>query len=206
MDTRFLLCAAIAAWIIIRATREPGEELPYQDEDLIDSAQTTLDEAMNTITETISGPGPIANMRTSPDMIIMLKAKESLSLKRYALGDGGYTWGYGHFDKNPNALPEVITRDQAEAIFADDLVNRGEKWVKLYVKVDLTQNQFDALVSIAFNMSPQSFKKFADAVNRGEGIDAIAQRSITWVADKFKNGITNRRYAEMRVFNEGVYA
>jgi lysozyme len=206
MDTRFLICAAIAVWLIIRANREPGDELPYQNEDLIDSAQTTLDEAMNTISETISGPGPIAGMRTSPDMIAMLRAKESLSLRRYALGDGGYTWGFGHFDKNPDALPEVITRDQAERIFADDVVNRAEKWVKLYVKVDLTQNQFDALVSIAFNMSPQSFKKFADAVNNGEGIDAIAQRSIGWVADKFKNGIANRRYAEVRVFNEGVYA
>ncbi len=86
------------------------------------------------------------------------------------------------------------------------MVNRAEKWVKLYVTDNLTQNQFDALVSIAFNMSPQSFKKFADSVNAGNGIDDIAQQSVGWVASVYTNGIQNRRTAEMNVFNNGVYA
>ncbi|NQE29229.1 glycoside hydrolase family 24 [Herbaspirillum seropedicae] len=145
-------------------------------------------------------------MKTSQNGIDMLKRRESLRLTRYTLGDGGYTWGYGHFDKNPNALPVNITADQAEAIFADDLVNRGEKWVKLYVSVPVSQNQFDALVSIAYNMSPQSFKKFADQVNAGNGINAIADTSVGWVASNLQNGIRNRRAEEKRLFNEGIYA
>lgn len=211
MDNRFLLCALIAAWIIVRSARDevPAEtesEAFYQDESFIDAAQTQMDEVMNTIEESVSGPGPVSDFYTSAAMLSMLRDRERLVMTPYNLGDGGWTVGYGHFERRREDLPVLRTRADAEALFAQDVNERGEKWVKLYVKVPLTQNQFDALVSIAFNMSPQSFKKFADAVNRGEGIDAIAQRSVTWVADKFKNGIANRRYAEMQVFNSGVYA
>jgi lysozyme len=170
-----------------------------QDDDLIDTALTAVDEIAG-------GTGINDTMQTSTAMLSMLKRRESLSLTRYALGDGGYTWGYGHYSTNPNALPLTITRDQAEQIFADDVRNRGEKWVKLYVTADLSQNEFDALVSIAFNMSPQSFKKFAAQVNAGNGIDDIAAESVTWVDPKFTNGIANRRAAEVAVFNEGTYA
>jgi lysozyme len=207
MDTRFVILAAIAALIILRSARDPeGTEGIYQDEDLIDGAQTTWDETVSTITETFSGPSPIASMSTSQSMLDMLKQRERLEMQPYNLGDGGWTVGYGHFEKTREALPVLRTQADAEALFASDVQERGEKWVKLYVKVDLTQQQFDALVSIAFNMSPQSFKKFAEAVNNGEGINTIAQRSIAWVADKFKNGIANRRTAELNVFNNGVYA
>lgn len=172
------------------------------DANIMDSIQTAADEALATVT----GPGPVDALTTSQTMLDMLKRRESLKLMRYALGDGGYTWGYGHFSKDPNALPETITQEQAAAIFADDVINRAEKWVKLYITVSLTQNEFDALVSIAFNMSPQSFKKFADQVNAGNGITDMAMQSVAWVSTKFTNGIRNRRDAEIAVFNDGVYA
>jgi lysozyme len=156
--------------------------------------------------ELTAGQGMNDNMQTSGGMLDMLKRREALVLTRYALGDGGYTWGYGHFSTNPDALPVTITRPFAEQLFADDVVARAEKWVKLYVTADLSQNEFDALVSIAYNMRPQSFKKFADSVNRGDGIDGIAAESVGWVAAKFTNGIANRRAAEMAVFNEGIYS
>lgn len=200
------------------------------DEDPLDAAMTAFDEATmapaNTPswTPTISYTDDMAtdyqvptmqtdpnatlpvNMQASDAVRTMLKRSEALRLTRYALGDGGYTWGYGHFEKNPNALPETITEDQANAIFAQDLAERAEKWVKLYVTVPLTQNQYDALTHIAYNMTPQSFKKFANSVNAGNGITQIAQDSIAWVAAKFTNGITNRRNAEINLYNNGVYA
>jgi lysozyme len=199
----FLACAAIAAFIIVRsATREEGYQ---QQEDFFDAAQTTFDETIGVVSNVFSS-GDLQEMVTSQQMKDVLKRREKLSLTRYALGDGGYTWGYGHFSKNPDELPMTINVEMAEAIFEDDVINRAEKWVKLYVSVPLTQNQFDALVSIAFNMSPQSFKKFATAVNAGQGIDDIAAQSIAWVDPKFQNGIRNRRNEELRIFNDGVYA
>lgn len=196
MDQKTLVLLAVGAALVYAVTHQPEGD---QEEDLIDAALTKIDELT-------AGENLNDNMATSAGMLEMLKRREALVLTRYALGDGGYTWGYGHYSTNPNALPETITRPFAEQLFVDDVVARAEKWIKLYVLVPLAQNQFDALVSVAFNMSPQSFKKFAASVNRGDGIDGIANESVGWVAAKFTNGIANRRAAEMAVFNEGIYS
>lgn len=174
-------------------------ELDPRDEDLMDTAMTTFDEL-------IGGDGVLAEMSTSGRMVDQLQRRERFVATPYQLGDGGWTVGYGHFEKNYDDLPDCSTREKALAVFANDLVERAEKWVKLYVSVALTQNEFDALVSIAFNLSPRSFKKFAQAVNEGQGIDAIAADSVAWVSPKFTNGIRNRRNDELNVFNNGVYA
>lgn len=192
----------VAAYIVLKSDDSgDGGGFALEWDGISETVLTAFDEVVGTF-----GDQPLENMNTSQSGLDMLKRRESLSLTRYALGDGGYTWGYGHYDKNPNALPQTITQGQAEAIFADDVVNRAEKWVKLYVKVSVSQSQFDALVSVAFNMSPQSFKKFADQVNAGNGINAVADESVSWVAAKFTNGIRNRREEEKRLFNEGIYA
>lgn len=196
MDTKTIGLLVLAALLVYAVTHQDGDE---QDEDIIDATMTKIDEIAG-------GQGPNQDMQTSGAMLGMLKRREALKLGRYELGDGGYTWGYGHYSRNANALPLVLTKDQADQIFAQDVIDRAEKWVKLYVKAELEQNEFDALVSIAFNMSPQSFKKFAAAVDAGDGIDDIAAESVTWVAAKFTNGIANRRAAEVAVFNEGIYA
>ncbi|PMS20696.1 glycoside hydrolase family 24 [Paraburkholderia rhynchosiae] len=151
-------------------------------------------------------PNPAASMQPSAAMVAKLKSNEGLRLTRYALGDGGWTIGYGHYSTNMADIPATCTQAQADAWFASDLQQRAAKWVQLYVTVPLTQNQFDALVDIAYNMSPRSFKKFADSVNAGNGIDDIAQASVSWVAPALQNGIQNRRNAEIAMFNDGVYA
>lgn len=186
--------AVVGLWYL---KNQPG--IDPQDETLIDSAITKIDELTG-------GDNTLADMYTSNQMLNQLSRREGYRAAPYQLGDGGYTVGFGHFEKNYQDLPDCSTREKALAVFADDVTNRGEKWVKLYVTATLAQNEFDALVSIAFNMSPQSFKKFAAEVNAGNGIDAIAEQSIAWVQPKFTNGIRNRRSDEMNVFNNGVYA
>ncbi|MFZ6686405.1 lysozyme [Undibacterium sp. SXout11W] len=192
------VAAAITAYVWWRSNS--GND--GQDEDMIDAAQTTIDEAAGVLTTS-----PVQEMATSQQMLDQLKSKESCRLTAYQLEDGkGMTIGYGHKFQPGETVYQNITQEQAEAYFADDVANRAEKWVKLYVTVDLSQNQFDALVSIAFNMSPQSFKKFANEVNAGNGIDGIAKQSVSWVAEQYQNGIQNRRNNEMLLFNQGVYA
>ncbi|WP_241673078.1 lysozyme [Lacisediminimonas profundi] len=180
---------------------EPNDAPATNEGSLMDSIITGIDQVAGVLT----GGGPVAGMTTSADMRELLKDREQLKLEPYNLGDGGWTIGYGHFEKSRSSLPDRITREQADAMFDADLVNRAEKWVKLYVTVDLTQNQFDALVSIAYNMSPRSFRKFADQVNAGQGINEMAATSIAWVPAHLQNGIRNRRNEEMQVFNSGVY-
>lgn len=171
-----------------------------QAENVIDATKTAIESAMG-------NSGPIQDMQTSQAMLNMLSNRETYASTPYQLADGaGLTWGFGHKQQSGEVAPSYISKPDAFAQFADDVVNRGEKWVKLYVNIDLTQNQFDALVSIAFNMSPQSFKKFADQVNAGNGIDDMAAQSVAWVAPQYQNGIQNRRNSEMNVFDNGVYA
>jgi lysozyme len=154
----------------------------------------------------LSGPGPCADMHTSQAECNILMAREAFSATPYNLGDGGYTWGYGHQGTKNEIVPVTISKADAQTLFYSDVVNRGESVVKQYINVPLTQNQFDALVSIAFNMSPHSFRKFAAQVNAGNGIDGIAQASVAWVPAKYTNGIQNRRSAEMALYDNGVYA
>lgn len=201
MNSKLLLAALIGAAIWYYETQHQGSEDP-QSEDLIDSTMTKIDQAAGMI----SGPGPVGDMTTSDAGLALMKRRESCRLTPYNLGDGGWTIGWGHQYGKYETVPASITQDQADAMFADDAVSRGERWVKLYVSVSLTQSQFDALVSIAYNMSPQSFKKFADAVNAGNGIDDLAQQSVGWVAAAYRNGIQNRRNTEMNMFDNGEYA
>lgn len=166
--------------------------------DEIDSALST---ARNLIT-----PTPAATMTPSPQLVEVLKRSEALRLVRYRLGDGGWTNGYGHYWPDGGALPpERITRDEAEAQFADDIEARGAKWVRAYVTVDLTQNQFDALVSMAFNLSPKSFRNIANAVNAGQDPEEAALRYVLAGTDK-ESGLRNRRAREIALYREGIYA
>lgn len=201
MDRDYLIIGAglVAVGVLFWLRQQPVSDNP-QDESLIDSALTLWD-------ETVSSEKPdLESMSTSEQMLQMLMRHESYSATPYQLDDGaGMTWGYGHKGTSKETPPSYISKADAYALFRQDVVNRAEHWVKLYVNIDLSQNEFDALVSIAFNMSPQSFKKFAASVNDGQGIDGIAQESVSWVKPQYTRGIQRRRNDEMRVFNEGIY-
>lgn len=200
-----LLMVGAVAYVVWRAQDDAAMVAAQTGEDYsaMDALASTVDEWTGAVTDMVNR-GPVADMQPSANVLDALKQSENLRLTRYNLGDGGYTIGYGHFGTLAQ-IPESITRDQAEAMFADDVESRAAKWVRLYVKVPLSQNEFDALVHIAYNMSPRSFKKFADQVNAGNGIDGLAQESVGWVPANLQNGIRNRRNLEVAMFNRGIY-
>ncbi|MFZ6732233.1 lysozyme [Undibacterium sp. Ji42W] len=200
---RLVLGAAIfgAAYIILTTMEQAAQEVAAatgEDYGLTDVLADKMDEVTGYI-----GSQELSDMQPSDQIKRDIKGSEGLKLQPYKLNDGGYTVGYGHWSASPLS---AITQVQAEAMFDDDLENRAAKWVRLYVTVPVNQAQFDALVHIAYNMSPRSFKKFADAVNAGQGIRDIAAESIGWVATEYKNGIRNRRNREINLFENGVYA
>lgn len=189
-----------AAWWVYRKQTE-GYEAEHPQADWTDEVDAMLNEAQNLLI-----PTPAAGMRPSAALLAMLRKGEALRLTRYRLGDGGWTIGYGRF--YPDGLPpppETITREQAEAWFADDVESRGARWVRAYVRVNLTQTQFDALVHMAYNLSPRSFKNIADAVNRGEDPEAQAMRYIR-EGTNLEQGLRNRRAKELALYRSGVYA
>jgi lysozyme len=207
MNNRLLLVwMAGAAALLLLSENETAAGVNQDDagaegETVLDELEQVMDQVVGSVL-----PGPVADMWASDQVRSMLKRRERLRLERYNIGDGGWTIGYGHFEKNIANIPARITVDQAERMFDQDVAERAEKWVRLYVQVPLMQHEFDALVHIAFNMSPQSFKKFASTVNAGQGIGYWAERSINWVGAHLQNGIRNRRNEELALFNEGAYA
>lgn len=196
---------AAAAYVWWQNSQSAGVDTSNPDDSSpVASLGDAMDEATATVMNMVN-PTPASSMQPSAALVAKLKQNEGLRLTRYALGDGGWTIGYGHFSTNLADIPATCTQAQADAWFASDLQQRAVKWVQLYVTVPLTQNQFDALVDVAYNMSPRGFKKFADAVNAGQGIDAIAQASVSWVDPSLQNGIQNRRNTEMAMFDQGDY-
>lgn len=204
MEKELVLAAIIAAAVVWYLTQEDDSN-DTQTQDFTSDVMTAIDQAKGAL----SGPNPAASFTTSDFMIPIMEKRESYQSKPYDLKDGGLTWGYGHQGTINETPPAYISQADADALFRQDVAKRGEYWVKLYVTVPITQNQFDALVSIALNMSPRSFKKFADAVNAGQGINDMCAQSVDWMRQshpEFVNGIQNRRNFEMQVFNTGNYA
>ena len=91
-------------------------------------------------------------MRVSDFGVEMIKSHEGLRLMAYPdPGTGGEPWtiGYGH---TGNVRPGIaISEEQAEDLLREDLM-RFEAAVEELLPIGLSQSEFDALVSFAFNV------------------------------------------------------
>ena len=183
-------------------TDETGNDEPA---DMTPSISDELQAAAASMTHAVMAT-PASGMYPSTALLDMIRRSERLMLTAYWLGDGGWTIGYGHFTRaaDQSNPPKPITADQAEAMLADDIESRGARWVRTYVTVDLTQQQFDALTHMAYNLSPKSFRQIADAVNAGDDPEGAAMRFLGPAATQ--RGVRNRRLKELALYREGVYA
>ena len=129
-----------------------------------------------------------------------LIAREGCVLHAYRDSVGVWTIGVGH--TNNAGPPEVkpgmkITQTQAEEILARDLV-KYEKLVNDALKVPVAQHEFDALVSITFNVeafarNPSTAIKRLNAGDRQGAASAI----MLW---NIPEEIIGRRKSEQRQF------
>ena len=194
-----LLCASYA----VQRDADQASDEPPTEPDWTDAVDNALSTARNLVL-----PTPTGDMHPSEQLLAMLRRGESLRLHAYRLGDGGWTIGYGHYmpDNGVETPPmEVITADQAEAIFETDVESRGARWVRSYVTVPLEQYEFDALTHMAFNLKPSSFKTIADAVNAGDDPEATALKYIR-AGTNLEAGLRNRRAREIALYRSGTYA
>lgn len=120
-----------------------------------------------------------------------------------------WTIGYGHtsdeFMKVHKGLK--ITIKQAEDALVHDLNETAAK-VEQLVKVTLTDNQFGALVSFAFNVGVAAFAKstLLKKLNAGQ-YGAVPTELARWNKNdgKVRAGLTNRRAAEAGLWAKGAY-
>jgi lysozyme len=147
----------------------------------------------------------IDEMHISLNGIDLIRNFESLRLNAYDDGVGVWTIGYGT-TKYPNDIRvkkgDVCTLDQAKAYMQHDL-KKFEWAVNNAVNVPINQNQFDALVSLAYNIGPTAFKESTLVKRLNEkNYKAAADQFGLWVNARGKRlqGLVNRRKIEMELF------
>ena len=94
-------------------------------------------------------------MKTSNKGIELIKRHEGFRNKAYKCPADVWTIGYGHTRGVNNG--DVITEMEGERFLRQDLAH-AEAVVNSQ-RVDLTQNQFDALVSLVFNIGSGNFTR-----------------------------------------------
>lgn len=94
-------------------------------------------------------------MRLSADGRTLLQKFEGLSLRAYRDGPG-WSIGYGHYLGTGNAEGKTIDRAEAERLFNQDTA-ATEALVSVIARSPL-QHEFDAMVSLAYNIGAGGFK------------------------------------------------
>ena len=137
--------------------------------------------------------------------IDLIVSFEGLRLKPYNDTNGWATVGIGHLIAKRAVLPTdlQITKEQAYTYFRTDAVVPVSV-VNQAIKVPITQNQFDALVSLVYNIGAGHFSKspIPSLINAGN-LSAIPTQFILHDKDAKGNvipGLLRRRNAEIALF------
>jgi len=141
-------------------------------------------------------------MKISPDGIKKLMEWEGVVLHTYLDAAGLPTIGVGHLLQHGESYPNGLTLDGAMALLANDLI-RFEAAVNKHVNVPLTQPQYDALVSFAFNVGVGAFKSstLLKKLNTGD-YEAVPTQLMRWTkaGGKQCNGLVARRKNEIELW------
>ncbi|VVT49241.1 Phage-related lysozyme (muraminidase) [Kosakonia radicincitans] len=144
-------------------------------------------------------------MEISNKGIALIKQFEGLRLDAYQDSVGVWTIGYGWtqpVDGKPITKGMVIKPETAERLLKTGLVSYESDVSKL-IKVKLTQGQFDALVSFAYNLGMRSLSTstLLRKLNAGDYRGA-ADEFPRWnkAGGKVLDGLTRRREAEKALF------
>lgn len=124
-------------------------------------------------------------MNISKNGIDFIKKEEGLVLNAYLCPANVWTIGYGH--TNGVKKGDKITEEQAEDFLVNDLLY-SERIVNKMVKVKLSQNQYDALVSFIFNVGSGNFinSTLLKKLNAGANSDEICAELRRWIFSKGK--------------------
>ena len=139
-------------------------------------------------------------MRTSRKGIEFIKAHEGLRMDAYLCPAGVPTIGYGHTYNVK--IGDRITAGQSERFLIGDLIV-AETEVNRY-GFDLTQNQFDALVSFVYNIGAGNFRSstLLKRLKANPNDPDIANQFKRWVygGGKVLPGLVRRRKDEAKLY------
>jgi lysozyme len=172
-----------------------------------------IDAALGTVQ---GGFMKVANLGNDLNMSISflglnhIKGWEGFRANVYLDAAGLPTIGYGHLIK-PHESFSTITKEEATRLLASDVTDTEEA-INRAVKVPLTQNQFDALCSLVFNIGIGAFNRstMLKELNKGN-YDKVAAHIPTWRmitvngVKQISNGLVNRRASDLAVWTSSNY-
>lgn len=141
-------------------------------------------------------------MKISKEGIQLIANFEGKRYSAYKDVAGFATIGIGHLIKPGEKFPVKMTEEEVISLFRKDIAN-FETAVNKAVKVPLSQNQFDALVSFTFNCGIGALQTstLLKLLNQGKYIDA-ANQLLRWdkAGGKVCTGLSLRRQKERLLF------
>jgi|JI10StandDraft_1071094.scaffolds.fasta_scaffold62055_2 GH24 family phage-related lysozyme (muramidase)/LysM repeat protein len=155
-----------------------------------------------------------SSLSISPKGIAFIKGYEKCNLTPYDDSENFCTIGWGHLiarnscssikDENfYKEFKEGITQKAADRLLLND-IQATEQIVKDRVQVPMFQHEYDALVSLIFNLG--SFKKCPKLLSK------LNTKDYSGCCDEFGDitnggtpGLVSRRSAEMKMFRNKVY-
>lgn len=152
-------------------------------------------------------------MKLSPNGEAFIQRWEELRLTPYIDQAGKWTNGWGHLMDKSEPRNETISLDRAKELFRLDLAPKMSI-INHEVHKQLSQHQFDALVSLVFNIGNPAFHNstLLRFINHGYGDDRLeewwkAWNKVTIAGSKLvSNGLVNRRAAEWALWKWAHYA
>lgn len=152
---------------------------------------------------------PPKSLSFSEEGLTFLTQQEGFKVRTYRDEAKQPTIGFGHRLLPGESYPNGITREEARRLLSSD-VGQAVEAVQRNVHVDLTQPQFDALVSFSYNVGATAFahSRLLRQLNAGD-FKGAAEEFERWTHVRTKPkpdpGLTNRRTAERNLFLNGAY-
>jgi len=156
--------------------------------------------------------GPVSSKSFGPNGLAMLTHFEGWHACCYLDSESIWTIGYGHACHivsndgsgclSGNRCQGCLSREKGMEFLKKDL-RSFESCVKTRVKVPVSQNQYDALVSFAFNVGCGAFSEstLLRLLNAGILSPHAAQQQFTRWHSSCTEGLKRRRFAEAELFN-----
>ena len=145
-------------------------------------------------------------MKVSNKGLELIKEFEGFSSVAYLCSAKKATIGYGNTfweDGTPVKIGDQISKERAETLLKH-VVDNFSVAVEVDIKIEVSQNQFDALVSLAYNIGLGAFKNstLLRQLNRGNFVGA-SQEFLRWDKSNGKPllGLTRRREREKLLFD-----
>ena len=136
----------------------------------------------------------------SPAGLSLIKKYEGCRTNAYKCPAGVWTIGYGHTKGVSQGM--MISHRDADKLLEEDL-KYFESAVSSAVTVPINQNQFDALVSLAFNIGVGAFDKSTLLARlNSKNYRGAAEQFLRWTrgGGKVLPGLVKRRQEERELF------